>query len=199
MTTMKITAYQRDKTKKAKALRKEGYVPCSIYGRHLPETLHFQIKKREADALLKKKSEGSVVEILLDETSYPALIKDVAHNFIKGETEHIAFHALVFKGDQLIQNAARVTLLNSENVPGFVVWTLREIPYESLAEHIIDEVTVDMADLQPGSRVTVADLRVSENPNLKLLVEPDSVVLRIKEPRRGAAKAEQDEKETQEE
>ncbi len=179
-----ITAKFRDVKVKAKAIRKAGHVPCSIYGSRFPEPVHIQTDRREADNLLKQKHEGCVVEIVLEGEAVPVLIKDVSRSTLKNEIEHIDFQAL--ETDRKINSTAKIFLKNRENVPGYVVQTLHEIPYESLPEDIIESVTIDLTALPAGGRVTVGDLGFGENSKIKPLVSPESIVLRLKEAKKSA-------------
>lgn len=183
-----IRAEIRSPQTKAKAVRKAGRIPCCIFGPRLSESLSIQISKADAEKFLKSDSVGCKAEIELGEKRKPVLIKEISLNSVKGEIEHIAF--LQLEEGRKVKTSAKIVLLNKDKVPGYVSQVLFRIPYSALPADLVESVTVDLAALPVGRRLTVKDLPIARNDKIELLLSTESPVLSIVEKRAQVRKAE---------
>ena len=172
-----IIAAKRDLKVKAKSLRRTGIVPCSIYGGALPESLAIQINKTEAKRMLRSKREGSKLEIDLNNTLIPVQIKDVDSNILNNEIIHINFQAL--EADKKVNSKAQIILENTDKITGILEQMLFEVPYSALPSHMIDTVVVNLEGLVVGNVITLEDIPEFEDENVDLLVNADSMILKI--------------------
>lgn len=178
-----IQANVRDPKVKAKALRKAGYLPCSIFGAQLPQSISIQVNQTEAERLLRTKGIGSTVEVELPREKHLVLIKDVTRNTLKNEIENIEFQAL--KAGVKVNSSAPIVLINREKVPGFIGQILFEIPYSALPKDLLDTIVIDLEQVPANGRVMVKDLELASNENIQLLLDSESVILTIEEAKRG--------------
>lgn len=183
-----IRAEIRSPQTKAKTLRKTGSVPCCIFGPSLSETLSIQISQADAKKLLKTSGEGCRTEIELGEVKKAVLIKEISRNTVKDEIEHIAF--LMLEEGRKVNTSAKIVLLNKDKIPGYVSQSLFRIPYAALPADLVETVTVDLAALQIGRRLTVKDLPIAQNKKVELLLSTESPVLSVVEKRAQVRKAE---------
>ena len=180
-----ITVETRDMKVKAKQLRKAGKVPCSVYGGALPEALSIQMDQQAANTLMQNHRDGSQVGLKLNGKVIPTQIKENTRNFANHNVEHLAFQAL--KADQPVHSVAHILVKNAENVPGVLERILYEVSYSSLPEYMIDTVTIDLEGKPVGTVITVADIPEFNDEHVTVNQEPDSIVLRISDIKRGGA------------
>lgn len=181
-----ITVESRNKAKKAKQLRRDGIVPCTIYGGALAESLLIQMDQNAAKRMLRSKQEGSRMEIQLDGKNIPVQIKDVESNIINSEIIHICFQAL--EADKRVNSKAQIILENTDKVVGILEQMLFEVPYSALPADMIDTVVVDLEGLAVGSFLTLEDILDFKNENINLQVSSDSMILKISDRKASALK-----------
>ncbi|MGO5052380.1 50S ribosomal protein L25 [Lachnospiraceae bacterium LCP25S3_G4] len=173
----KLDVEKRDKLVKAKKLRKNGIVPCSVYGGKLKETVMIQMQEGEARKLLKSKAKGGNVLLTCGADEWNVLVKDVSHNAVNNQIEDIVFENLV--ADEVINSTAQVVLKNRDKVPTMAQLILSEIPYKALPSNIVETVEIDLAELKIGDRLKVEQLSISQNPAVEVLLPAENIVLNI--------------------
>lgn len=172
-----LTAQIRDEKAKAKRLRREGFVPGCVYGPKLEKTILFKVTKKDAGQLFRKKVKGNMIELLVDDNKMVTIVDEVSIDVMRNEIEHISLHVL--DEDKKVERVAVVELVNKELAAGIVEQELPEIPYTGLPADFIDVVTIDLSGYEAGAVITVADLDMSKNDKLDLLVKTDQVVLKV--------------------
>lgn len=100
MNTINVT--KRDLTVKAKKLRRNGYVPGSVFGGMLKEPVALQIEESVARQLVRELREGSRLKLNLDGTVIPVQIKEKSLDNLKHEILEISFQALA--ADQAVNS-----------------------------------------------------------------------------------------------
>lgn len=172
-----ITVENRNMLTKAKQLRKANIVPCVIYGGLLAESLLVQVDQSTARTMIRRKREGSKIEIELDNKIIPVQIKDIERDFINNEIIHISFQAL--EADKRVNSKAQIILENTDKVVGILEQILFEVPYSAFPSDMIDTVTIDLEGLGVGSALTLEDIPAFKNKNINLQVSADSMILKI--------------------
>ncbi len=167
----------RDSNKKAKKIRREGLVPGCIYGPKFEKSLSVQMPQKDAVRLFRKKSKGNMIEIQVDEDKMIALVDDISKNTLNNEIEHITFQVL--DADKKVERTAEIELVEKDMVSGIIQQILFEVPYTAVPADFIDVVTIDVSKCQVGDIITVADLDISKEKKVNLLIETDAVVLKV--------------------
>ncbi len=183
-----ICVQKRDVAVKAKKLRRLGQIPAVIFGTAIEESIPIQLEERKARQLIRTKREGSRLEIEVEGQVIPVQIKEKRVNLLNNEIEHLSFQTLT-RGEK-VNSVIHIILANDDKVSGTIERMLLEIPYASMPRNMIDTVTLDLDGVRTGSIITVRDIPALMNDKIELKVDPDSIVLRISEPRRGVANAE---------
>lgn len=122
MNTINVT--KRDLTVKAKKLRRNGYVPGSVFGGMLKEPVALQIEESVARQLVRELREGSRLKLNLDGTVIPVQIKEKSLDNLKHEILEISFQALA--ADQAVNSVIDIVLVNADKVTA----VLGEAEYE---------------------------------------------------------------------
>ncbi|MEG0852661.1 MAG: 50S ribosomal protein L25/general stress protein Ctc [Angelakisella sp.] len=179
-----IAVQKRDTAVKAKQLRRSGFVPCSIFGGALKESISVQMDEPTARKLIRLKREGSKLQLDLSGQVIPVQIKEKAQNTLNNEITHISFQAL--KIDQKVNSVIHILLKNADKVAGALEKKLLEIPYASFPADMIDTITIDLDGMAVGSVLTVGDIPEFKSGKIDLQVDADSIVFRINDKKRAA-------------
>ena len=180
-----ITVEKRNEKLKAKQLRKEGFVPCCVYGGNLPNSISIQMDQNTADRLFRELRLGSKIKLKLDDKIIMTQIKNSTNNLMSNKVDHIDFQAL--EPEKKVNSVTHIILKNADAVMGVLEKMLLEIPYASLPEDMIDTIAIDLEDKAVGTVMTVGDIPELLNDSIELQVETDSIIFRINEKKNVAA------------
>ncbi|MCR4678970.1 MAG: 50S ribosomal protein L25 [Lachnospiraceae bacterium] len=179
MTTLKVQ--KRDTEKKAKALRREGFVTGTLFGKNIKETVLLQIEKKEAERIHRECFKGSQLNLELDGKKYDVLLKEVDYDGLKREIYEMDFQALV-KGEK-VHSVAEIVLHNRDNAKdGIVEQLLSEISYKATPENLVDKIEVDCATLKLGDVLKVSDLDIAKNKKVDIQTNLDAPVVSVVAP-----------------
>ena len=179
MTTLKVQ--KRDSEKKAKALRREGFVTGTLFGKNLKETVLLQIDKKEAERIHRECFKGSQLNLELDGKKYDVLLKEVDYDGLKREIFEMDFQALV-KGEK-VHSVAEIVLHNRDNAKGGIAeLLLSEISYKATPENLVDKIAVDCATLKLGDVLKVSDLDIAKNKKVDIQTNLDAPVVSVVAP-----------------
>ncbi|MCB9799325.1 MAG: 50S ribosomal protein L25/general stress protein Ctc [Candidatus Omnitrophica bacterium] len=174
-------------TKGAKAVRREGGIPAVVYG-HGMEPLSLVIERKAfMQALHGVEGSSAVFNLLLDGGNLKestCLIKDVQHNPVNEEINHIDF--TVISMTETIQLEVALHPLNVEDAPGVKeggVFDLvhHEVEIECLPTQIPAHIDVDVIAMKINDTIHVKDLILPEG--VKVLLDDDEVVVAVHPPR----------------
>ena len=184
-----INVSKRDFSVKAKKLRREGIVPGSVFGGHLPEAISLQIGETELRKLLMHNRVGSRLNLNLDGKIIPVQLKEKSTDPISGAVNEISFQALA--ADHKVNSVIDIILKNVDKITTAVVQIVNtSIPYDALPADMIDTITIDVDGMPVGTTVTVADIPELQTGKLELKVPADELIFRIAEKK---AEAEEEE------
>ncbi|MDD4689084.1 MAG: 50S ribosomal protein L25/general stress protein Ctc [Eubacteriales bacterium] len=174
-----INVEKRDFSIKAKQLRRSGMIPGSIFGGPLPDAISIQMEEGVAFKLLRRKREGSKLNLELDGQLIPVQLKEKMINTLSNEILDISFQAL--KADKKVNSVIHIVLKNTEVITESLEVMLLEIPYAALPEDMIDTITIDVNGMGIGSIITVGDIPELASEKIELQVDKEEIVLRIRD------------------
>jgi large subunit ribosomal protein L25 len=172
-----LTAEKRDRSVRAKQLKKAGLIPGNIYGSKLDEPLLIQLRENEVKKLLKTKTAGNTAMLQVEDKRYTVMIKELGKNPVGSRIEHLSLQSLA--DDRPVTGTARIVLKNREKVSNFIQQHVYEIPHRALPPNLVEETVLDLEGLPAGTSVKVKDLEIAQNDKIELLINPDSLVLSI--------------------
>ena len=176
---------RKDLGKKAsKLVRKEGEVPCVLYGGD--EIVHFNVTK-EAIRKLIYTPEIFLVNLTIGGKVCNAILKDLQFHPVTDNLLHVDFYQVV--ADKPIVMEVPVTLEGlAEGVKsgGKLSLELRKLKVKGLYNYIPDKLNINVENLGLGKTIQVGDLSFD---NLELISAKNNVVCSVKLTRaaRGAA------------
>lgn len=167
---------KRDMGKKAKRLRREGYVTGNLFGKDIENSIPLQFEAKVADTL--RKSGRTQMYLDVEGKKYAVLLKEMHYDASKHQIVELDFQELI-KGE-VIHATAEVVLNNKEAVTeGVLEQLVSEISYKAKAENLVEKVEIDCSKLRLGDSVTVADLDISKNNNVEVTTHADQVVVEV--------------------
>lgn len=184
MSTLKMQIESRDKigSNKVNKLRTDQMLPGVIYKRG-SETEVVQVPQSEFLRVYKVAGATSVIELELDGTIHPVIVKELQTHPFKNQILHIDFQELNM--DETIKMMIPIYLLNRDNIklqPSVLAQMLDHVEVECLPNNIPNSAEVDVADMEYGEPLFVSDLDLANNEDITILTELDTVVCTLSEP-----------------
>ena len=186
MKTLTLKAELRSEygKKAAKAARREGLVPCNLYGGG--ENVTFAIDVKAVKPLIYTPA-SYIVELVIDGKVEKAVMRDVQFHPVREEILHIDFYRVQEGKPVSIAIPVRLTG-NAEGVKvgGKLALSARKLMVSALEANLPDELVVDVTPLKVGQTIFVGDLQFE---GLKFITPATTAVcaVRVTRASRGAA------------
>lgn len=162
MQTIKLAAVKRDVygKKNSKALRREGLVPCVLYGGEAEET--FSISEKDLKPLIYT-ANAYLVEIDIEGKQEIAVMREVQFHPVKEQIMHIDFYRVQTGKPIVIEVPVRLTGSPvGVKLGGRLLQNRRKVTISALAENLPDHITIDVSDLNIGKAIFVGDLKIDK-------------------------------------
>ncbi len=188
MKTLQLNAVKRAEygKKAAKAFRREGMVPCVIYGGG--EEVAFAVSAKDLKPLIYSPN-SYVVELNIDGKVEKAVMREVQFHPVREQILHIDFYRVQEGKPVAIAVPVRLSG-NAEGVKvgGKLALSARKLVVKALEEHLPDELVVDVTPLKVGQTIFVGDLQFE---NITFVTPATTAVcaVRVTRASRGAAAA----------
>jgi len=179
---MTIQAKIREPQAKTKTLRRAGYVPGSIYGAPGEASQLIAVPSAEAERLLRRAGTGAKLELVLDGRPCSVLLRDAPRDPVTRALQHLGFQAVA--EDTRVASTVRIQLTEREKQTASVTQTLFEVPYTALAGDMPGTISINVASLPVGTRLTVGDLPELAGDKIELGIPRDTLVVKILDNRR---------------
>jgi len=177
MDRIKLKASRRDVIgKKVKALRREGYLPAVIYGKHM-DPLPVLLDLRSTTKTLRGVSRATVLTIDVEGEEFTVLVRERQRAVLTGQYEHIDFLAISMT--ETVRTQVNVFLEGespAEDQIGAVVMAGADsVEVEALPGDLPESLVVDVSVLTSvGDTITVADLVLPKG--VTMLSEPTEML-----------------------
>lgn len=162
METVALKGLKRTETgkKATKALRREGQIPCAIYG--MGDATHFSTTFNEVKPLIYT-AKFKLAEVELDGTTRKCIIKDRSFHPVTEEIENIEFIELTPGRSITVQVPVKFEgAAPGVKIGGSFQQNLRRITIKTTPEHLVDEMVLDISELEIGQSVRVRDIAAIE-------------------------------------
>jgi len=163
-----------------KAVRREGLVPCVLYGVHT-EPVHFSVETLALRPLIFT-TETYRVAVSIDGQEYDSILKDVDFHPVTDQPTHADFLALT-PGEALTM----VIPVRLEGTPrgvkagGILSQPLSELEIRALPKDIPGHVSIDVSGLEVGESLHVSEL--SLGGDIELLTELSRTIASVTAPK----------------
>ena len=171
----------------ARAARREGNVPCVLYGSHV-EPVAFKVEEMSLKPLIYT-NETHLVEIQVDGDSWECIVKDIAFHPVSDRPMHVDF--------QVLQKGEKVTLSipvryigtpKGQTEGGQTSFVINELLISCLPKDIPSHIDVEVSDLAIGDTLHVGDLDLGD---VEIHASPQQTLVTVVPPRMAAVDEEE--------
>jgi large subunit ribosomal protein L25 len=164
-------------------LRTQGLIPGIVYGA-AKESIAVAVSPKEITTILRSASgENTLFDLDLDGKRRKVILKEFQVEPIKGQILHADFYEVAL--DKRLEVKVHVELQGTPvgvKVQGGIVdFVTRELEVECLPTDIPAKIALDVSALELGKHLRVSD--ITAPPKVKILTEPDVVVVHVVAPR----------------
>jgi large subunit ribosomal protein L25 len=147
-------------------LRRTGQVPGVLYGGE-GEPVSFTVDARELRHALA--ASGAVLDLELEGTSTPAVLKDAQYHPVRGETMHVDLFRV--RLDVAIHATVSVELTGADEAPGVIAGGVldqitREVNVEALPNDIPETITFDVSKMEINDTLYLSSLAAPKGVTL---------------------------------
>lgn len=166
--------------KQVKKLRKDGILPCNIYGKDIKSTA-VQVPLKDFDEVYNQAGETGLVDVDLEGKLTPVLIHNMQKDF-RGNVLHADFFQVNLK--EKVKTMVPLEIIGEPKAVidkvGLLMNILSEVEVEALPEELPESIQVNVEYLANiDDQITVADLKVPAG--VTVLTEPEQVISKIGE------------------
>ena len=163
-----------------KAFRKQGLVPCNLYGLGM-ENILFTVDEKELKGVTDT-PKAHIVDLVLDNgKTYNAVLHELQFHPVLDTCLHVDFLAV----DAVKPIAIKVPLVISGHSVGVqqggkFTQNAKFIRISGLMENLPDDITVDISNLGLDKKIKAGDLKYD---NLTVLTDKDAIICGVKSTR----------------
>lgn len=181
MNTISINANIREQAgnKQVRKLKKDGMIPGVLYTKGSPGKL-LKLDFSTINNIIEKYGDRVVLQLNVDNTEVPAIIKEVQRDPLSFKIIHIDFQPVSMH--EVIHAEVPIVIINGDRAErsGLVInRQLGELEVEGEVEKIPRNITIDASKLTLGDVVKVSDLEISEE--LSVISSLEDIVLSVKQ------------------
>lgn len=161
--------------KNAKTVRREGLVPCVLYGGS--ENISFVADTKEFKSLVYSPDVYSI-DIDLDGKVYTAVLQDVQYHPVKDHIIHADFLQLV--KEKQVRVELPVFLEGSAagvKAGGRLIRKMRKLKVRGLPADLPEHITVNVENVEVGGTVKVKEISTK---GVEILTSPNTVIATVK-------------------
>jgi large subunit ribosomal protein L25 len=179
--------------KDAKKSRKEGKIPCVIYGGE--SQIHFTLPELAVDKIIFT-PEVFILNITIDGKEYQTILQDIQYHPVTDKVLHVDFLEITKGKDVVVGLPVKFVGV----APGIIKGGKLQVKYRKLRvkgniDNMPEFIELDVSKLDLGNSIKVRDLNLD---NLKVIETLNAVVVQVKMAR-GAQAGDEEEEEEEEE
>lgn len=172
-----------------KSIRREGNVPCNLYGPEMENVL-FTVSAKDLKSLTHTPN-SYIVDLDLGEKKFTAILHEVQYHPVTDEALHVDFLAVSADRPVAIEVPIKITG-HSEGVKlgGKLLVASRKLRISAAINELPDILEVDTTNLQIGKQIVAGDLHFDG----VTIVSPKATIICSVRPTRATAQAAKEEK-----
>ena len=163
----------------ARRLRADGKIPAVVYGRGM-DPLSISVDRRELrQALSGAAGMNTILDLTVEGTVYPALVKDIQRHPVKRSVQHIDFIQVDLNAEIVVSipihlegEAKEVSAHN-----GLVDLSMQELDVRTTPRNIPEGITIDVSEMTMDSVIRVEDVPLPAGVVAE--ADPDAVVVTV--------------------
>lgn len=141
-----------------KAIRKEGLVPCNLYGLGMENVL-FTVSAKDLKSVTHTPNSYIIDLELSDGKKYQAVLHEIQWHPVTDEALHVDFLAVSAEKPVVIDVPVKITG-HSEGVKlgGKLLVSSRKLRISAMLDKLPDDIEVDITSLKIGKQIVAGDL-----------------------------------------
>ncbi|HSP28234.1 MAG TPA: 50S ribosomal protein L25, partial [Ilumatobacteraceae bacterium] len=159
-TVLNAEAGRRAGSSDSRRLRTDDQIPAVVYG-HGMDPISVSVDRRELrQALSGAAGMNTILDLTVDGTVYPSLIKDIQRHPVKRSVQHIDFIHVNLNEEIVVSIPIHLEGESKEvsDNNGLVDLTMQELQVRTTPRSIPDGITIDITDMTMDSVIRVEDL-----------------------------------------
>jgi len=178
-TVLQAETGRRAGSSDSRRLRADGKIPAVVYG-HGMDPLSVSVDRRELrHALSGAAGMNTILDLTVDGTVYPSLIKDIQRHPVKRSVEHIDF-IQVNLNEEIVVSIPIQLVGEAKDVSangGLVDLAMQELEVRTTPRNIPDGVTIDVSEMTMDTVIRVDDIPLPSGVLAE--AEPDAPVVTV--------------------
>jgi len=177
MKNLELTGISRPEfgKKAAKIVRKEGNVPCVLYGGE--EVIHFQLLENDTNAFIFT-PEVYTIELNIDGKKYLSILKDSQFHPVKDTILHVDFLQIFENKPIIVEIPVRLNgLAKGVKEGGKLSQELRKLKVKGLYKNVPEFLGIDVTNLGLGKTMQVGALKFD---NIDIITNKQAIVCAVK-------------------
>ena len=166
-----------------KALRRQGFVPCNLYGQGIKNVL-FTVSEKDLKGLTHNPSSYIVDLVLSDGNKYQAILHELQFHPVKDNCLHVDFLSVSDDKPIAIEVPIAITGHAAGVQAGGKFFQLkRKLRVSALMKDLPDEIKIDISKLKIGERIVAGDIHLD---NVAILTFKGTILCTVKSTRQAA-------------
>ena len=177
MNTVSLSGSLRENVgkKDAKKQRRDGNVPCVLYGGK--EQIHFVIPEKDLTKVIFT-PHSFLITLTVDGKEYMAILQDIQYHPVSDNILHIDFLQIFEEKPVVISVPLRYEGTSTGILQGGrLVRKYRKLKIKGLIKDFPDEIVVDITEIEIGESIKISDLK---RDNIEFLDTPSSIAVAVK-------------------
>ena len=143
-------------------VRAEGHVPGVVYGHHFPN-YHLELDRKEISRIIKNYGENAIINISINDNSYPVMIKDIQRDVVTGEIIHLDFQHI--NASDKINTFIPIVINGRNSIDNNAILQkqLEKLEVECLPQNVPKYISIDVSKLALGSSIKISDVEFGED------------------------------------
>lgn len=144
----------------ARRMRRDDLIPAVVYGQGM-EPISVSVARRDLRAALSGTAGmNTVLDLSIDGTVYPAIVKELQRHPVRRTVQHIDFLQINLDDEIRVDIPVRLEGEAKEVMQenGLVDLTMTEVEVATTPRTIPDEIVIDITDFTMESTITLGDL-----------------------------------------
>lgn len=169
---------------KPKALRREGFIPATLYGHQGAESVSLTLETKQAQLLLRQALvNNTLVDLSIPDLPWKgkALIREVQTHPWKPTLFHLSFFSVATQDKlQLVVPLNIIGTAIGTKSGGILEQNVTELNIECAPDNIPESVDIDVTNFEINTSLSIKELVLPEN--VAVLDDPETTVLSIVPP-----------------
>lgn len=169
----------RQKGNKAviKAFRRQGLVPCNLYGTGIEDNILFTVSEKELKGLTHTPS-SFIVDIVLDGKTYTAVAHEYQWHPVEDNCLHVDFLAVDEKSPITIDVPLHIFGHPvGAQAGGKFTQSARALKVQALMKDLPDQLDIDVTPLELDKRMVAGELKFE---NIKIVSDKNTIICSVK-------------------